>query len=173
MKKLIALLITAALTLSFAACGGPGKNAPSEPNAEDTAAEAPQGDEGTEEAAEAPADEPQDDAALAEAEKAKLIGEWNMSGVDDILLTFNEDGTGAYKFLTEKNITFTYLVSVSHKEYGNGEPYDDYLLNLSYDTGDVEDIIFFFNDETGNLVFHNSDNGGYSGVIDYNEWTRK
>ena len=74
--------------------------------------------------------------------------------------------------MTEKNISFTFLVSVSHKTFNNGAPYDDYMLKLSYDTGDVENVIFFFNDDTGNLVFHNSDNGGYCGVIDYDEWTK-
>lgn len=44
---------------------------------------------------------------------------------------------------------------------------------MSYDTGETEDILFFFNDETGHLAFHNSENGGYNGVIDCAEWTRK
>ncbi len=114
-----------------------------------------------------------DDNALAEAEKAKLVGEWNLDGIDEIGLSFNEDGTGAYHFLTEKTITFTYFVYVSHREYANGAPYDDYLLKMSYDNGEVEDILFFFNDETGHLAFHNSEHGGYNGVIDYAEWTRK
>ncbi len=173
MKKLFALIITAALILSFAACGGSGKNDPSEPDAKDTDAQVSQSEAGTEDAAGEPSAEQPDDYALIEAEKAKLTGKWTMNGVEEISLVFNEDGTGRYTFMSDKNIGFTYVVSVSHETYGNGAAYNDFLLNMTYETGEVEDIIFFFNEETGNLAFHNSENGGYSGVIDYAEWTRK
>lgn len=173
MKKVFVLLLATALLLSLAACGGSGKNSSSNSGVNNTAAEAPQIEEKPEAAPAEETPEPPDDEALAEAERAKLVGEWNMNGVDQIGLTFNADGTGTYHFLDEKIVTFTYLVSVSHRAYNNGAPYDDYMLKMTYGTGEVEDIIFFFNEETGNLCFHNSEHGGYGGVLDYAEWTRK
>ena len=171
MKRIFAVLLATVLLLSLAACGG--RNSPSDSEESVPAAEAPQISEEPEAAPAEETPEPPDDNALAEAERAKLIGEWTMDGINEISLVFNEDGTGAYHFLTEKTVTFTYFVYVSHREYNNGAPYDDYLLKMTYDNGEVEDIIFFFNDETGHLAFHNIEHGGYSGVIDYNEWTRK
>ena len=174
MKRLFAILIVTALLLSLAACGGSGTNSRPEPDMSGgAAAPVPQADEGPGAASAEETPEPPDDDALAEAEKAKLIGEWTMEGVNEIALTFREDGTGAYRFLSEKTVAFTYLVTVSHREFANGAPYDVFLLKMSYDTGETEDILFFFNDETGHLAFHNSENGGYNGVIDYAEWTRK
>ena len=173
MKKLFAILLVTASLLSLAACGGSDNSSQGKPDMSSTAAEAPQSEAEPEAVPAEETPEPLDDEALAEAEKAKLIGDWTMNGVEEIGLTFNEDGTGVYHFLNEKIITFTYLVCVSHREYNIGAPYDDYLLKMNYDTGEVEDIIFFFNDETGHLAFHNSEHGGYGGVLDYNEWTRK
>ena len=97
MKKLFALIITAALILSFAACGGSGKNDPSEPDAKDTDAQVSQSEAVTEDAAGEPSAEQPDDDALIEAEKAKLTGKWTMNGVEEISRVFNEDGTCKFK----------------------------------------------------------------------------
>ncbi|MBQ6067683.1 MAG: hypothetical protein IJK89_12790 [Clostridia bacterium] len=168
MKKVWAFLIAAAMILSFAACGGAGKNAPSGPDAKDAVTEAPQSDEATEDAAAEPTTEQLDDTARAEEGRSKLVGSWNMDGVDEISLVFNEDGTGEYNFLTEKHITFTYLVYIT-QELSD----DECMIKVTYDTGDAEDFRFFFNRDTGHLCFHSSEGGGYNGVIDYSEWTGK
>ena len=39
------------------------------------------------------------------------------------------------------------------------------MLKISYDNGETEDVIFFFTDN-GQLAFHNSEDGGYFGVMD-------
>ena len=168
MKKISALLIAAALVLSLAACSGAGKNAPSEPDTKNTVADAPQSDEETAEATDETTAGPLDDTARAEEGRSKLLGTWTMSGVDEISLAFNEDGTGAYKYLDLKTITFTYSVYIT-----DALSDDECMIKVTYDTGDVEDFRFFFNRDTANLCFHNSEGGGYNGVIEYNEWTRK
>ena len=168
MKKLFALLIVAAMVLSLAACGGSEKPGPAEPDTKDAAAEAPQSGEATDAATDEPTDAAPDDTARAAAGKEKIAGEWTMNGVNDISLVFNEDGTGAYNFLTEKNVTFTYLVYIS-PELSE----DECMIKLTCDTGEVEDFRFFFNRDTGHLCFHSGEGGGYHGVLEYDEWTRK
>lgn len=167
MKKLIALLMTAVLALSLAACGGAGKNNTSEPDAGNTDVEMPQNDEATEEATEA---ELQDDTAMVEELQERLTGDWGFpgNGTDDDIehLTFNEDGTGSYASIASgKNYSFTYTIHIDHRTYNNGEAYVEYMLNMAYDNGETEDFIFFFNDN-GQMAFHNSEDGGYFGVMD-------
>ena len=164
MKKLLALLIVTALVLSLAACGDAGKNDPSEPDTKETFTDAPQSDEVTDE----PTTEQPDDTGRAEEGRSKILGTWTMNGVEEISLTFNEDGTGEYKYLDIKTVTFTYSVYITEALKS-----DECMIKVTYDTGDVEEFRFFFHYETGHLCFHNSEGGGYHGVIDYEDWTKK
>ena len=170
MKKILALLIVLKLIVSLAACGNSGKGDVKETSA----AEATQKVEETaaEIETEAPATEqPDDDTVIAE-QMAKLIGSWTYPGMDDYeRLTFNDDGTGTYKGINDKDLSFNYTVSVDHKEYGNGEKYINTMLKMDYSTGETEDIIFWFNSDT-EMAFHNSEDGGYSGVLNFAEYTR-
>ena len=168
MKKLFAFLTVTALLLSLAACGGAGKSDSSESDKKDNVTATQQNNGETENVPDESTSGQPDIEAIAETAKAKLIGKYNMSGVDDISLVFNEDGTGEYKFLNEKRITFTYLVYAKE-----GMMDGDCMIKMTYDTDEVEDNIFFFNRDTGNLCFHNSENGGYNGVIEYSEWMKK
>ena len=185
MKKILALLIASALILSLAACAASGRNdtagADDETDHTETEApaEAPQAGEAAEEAAGLPgtveaAGEaagtqetgPEDDAAAAEALKETILGDWVYPGGGYELehLTFNADGTGTYTGLEDRQYSFTYDVMLDHRTYGNGEAYTENMLRMAYDTGETEDIIFFFND-SGQMVFHDSENGGYTGVM--------
>ncbi len=177
MKKVFAMLIAAVLVLSLAACGDSDKGKSSDSGKDSSAVEATQKAEETEAATEAvteePATEQVDDDTLIADRKKNLIGNWSYTGMEDYLkLVFNEDGTGSYHGIGGEDITFTYQIAVDHKEYGNGEPYVNTLLKMKYDTGETEDIIFWFNSET-DMAFHNSDDGGYSGVLSYNEWIKQ
>ena len=163
MKKFFAVLIAGLLVLSLAACGNSGGDTG------ETTADAIE----TEAVTEAPETEQPDDTALAEAEKEKLIGSWSFPGLEGVeTLTFNEDGTGTYDNMDGNHIQFNYLVTVDHQTYNNGEAYINYMLNMDYDTGESEDIIFFYTDEN-HLAFHNSENGGYSGVMNFAEWEKQ
>ncbi|MBQ7687848.1 MAG: hypothetical protein IJT27_01390 [Clostridia bacterium] len=167
MKKTVALLIALAFILSLAACGNSGKNNAREPGADNTVSGAAQ-DLQTD-AADEPADEAQDDAAAVEALKEQIVGVWGFpgdGGEDAERLTFNADGTGEYQTLNDKRMSFTYEIYIDHRTYNNGAPYTENMFHMEYDTGETEDFIFFFT-EAGKLAFHNSDNGGYNGVLDY------
>lgn len=167
MKKFLALFLTLVFVLSMAACGNSGKTDATEPAANETVE--PAQDEETEEAA-----EPQDDAAAVEALREQIVGTWGFpgdGGEDAERLVFNADGTGDYQSL-EKHYTFTYVIYIDHRTYANGAPYTETMFTVTFDTGDVEDIIFFFTD-TGKLAFHNSDDGGYFGMFDnFGEYTK-
>lgn len=170
MKKILAFLLAAMLTFSLAACGSARKDKPAETRDEQPAA-APQPVEEPEETPEA--DPETDDDALVEELKNILVGEWYVAILDLEQLTFREDGTGHYVGINDKDLSFTYRVYVDHMTYGNGVPYINNMLEIHYDTGETELIIFFFN-EQGQMGFHNSDDGGYSGVINYIDvWTKK
>ena len=146
----------------------PAKNNDPTADANTTAAEPTQNGDITEDVTEAPSDEPQDDAAAVEALQKKIVGTWGFpgdGGENAERLTFNADGTGEYQSLGDKHYTFTYVIYIDHRTYANGAPYTENMFTITYDTGDVEDIIFFFT-EAGKLAFHNSENGGYSGMID-------
>lgn len=168
MKRLFAILIAAALVLSLAACSGSGSSGKSDPTAAETTLTA----ELTEAATEEPAQTEADDAALIEETQKQLVGNWSYTGMEDILrLTFNEDGTGSYTGLDGASFTFTYTITPVHKEYGNGKPYIDKTMTVNYDNGETEDIVIDFLD--GNLTFHTTDGGGYSGkMTDYGAWIR-
>ncbi len=169
MKKQFAFLIAAALILSivsFAACGKTGDSVNgTEPTEEETLS-AEENDAGTE----APEATEADDSALIDELKEKVVGEWGFPGdgkeTDLERLTFNADGTGEYISLpSNRTLSFSYAISIDHRTYNNGEAYTENMLHMSYDTGESEDIIFFFN-ENGQMAFHDSDNGGYNGVMD-------
>lgn len=167
MKKGIALFIALVFIVSLAACGKSGKNDASAPDADNTVSE-PAQDENTEEATDAPTDEPQDDAAAAEALQEQIVGTWGYpgdGGEDAERLTFNADGTGEYQSLGDKHFSFTYVISIDHRTYSNGAPYTENLFTVTCETGEVEEIIFFF-DDAGKLAFHNGDGGGYNGLFD-------
>ena len=175
MKKIIVMLIALALVLSMAACGNSGKNDASAPDTNNTSAAPESTEEGTE-ATETPEDTTEAESADTQAEDAaavaeltdQIVGTWAFPGdgsPNAEVLTFNADGTGDYQSIGDKHYTFTYKIYIDHREYANGEPYTENMFTLTYDTGDVEDIIFFFT-EAGKLAFHNSENGGYSGMID-------
>ena len=162
MKKLIALLLIAALALCLAACGG--KNGPTEPagNDETTAEAAPTDAETTE-----PEETEQTDEDLVAELTERLTGVWGYpgDGTEDFeKLTFNADGTGSYRGVPDKQYTFTYAIRIDHRTYANGEPYVEYMIKLDYDNGVTEDNIFFFTD-SGKLAFHNAEDGGYNGQI--------
>ena len=104
------------------------------------------------------------DAELAEAAKDSLIGTWSYVGMEEVeRLIFDEDGTGTYMGLSDRNYSFTYAVSIVHKEYNNGDPYIDTVLTISYNTGESEEIVIRFREDTQELTFSTADGGSYSG----------
>ena len=171
MKKVLVLWIAVMLILSLAACDNTASDSKSEGDSSPTAV-ATQAAEETEAETEEPEPTEPDDSALIEETTAKLIGDWSYTGLEDYLrLTFNDDGTGSYQGLDGTSFTFTYVVTIVHKEYNNGAPYIDKTMVVDYSTGESEEIVIdFLNEE---LTFHNTDGGGYSGVItDYGAWKR-
>ena len=168
MKKVLAILIAVMLILSLAACGNSGTDTKSE-STESPSVEATQAEEETEPVTEAPASTEANDDALIEETTAKLVGDWTYAGMEDFVrLTFNEDGTGSYNGLDVTDLTFTYVMSMEHKEYGNGEAYIDKTLTVTYNTGEAEEIVIdFLQEAQEQLTFHTTDGGGYSGIITY------
>lgn len=176
MKKLFALLCAAALAVSLAACGGSGKDDTAQSANETSAAVTTQTAETTEAVTEAPAETEaptEEDPRMVVIKKEELVGDWTVTGMEEFEhLTINEDGTGTYKGINEKDLSFTYELSPELKHFNNGEEYINNMLKVKYDNGESEDIIIFFTDQ-GKLAFHNSDNGGYSGVMNYiDAWTK-
>lgn len=159
MKKIFGLSLIVLLAVSVTACGGSKEEPVNDQSAEETV-----NDE--------PASEELSDEELIKALKNRLAGEWHYPGIDDERLIFNEDGTGTHDGIYGKQ-EFTYVISVEHLEYANNGSYLEYYLNMKYDTGEEEDIIFFFNEERETMGFHDSDNGGYNGVIGFEEWIKK
>lgn len=74
-----------------------------------------------------------------------------------------------------KNYSFTYNVSIRRDTYNNGEEFMNNLMSITYNTGETEDITFEFREDPDEkMIFHNSDySSGYSGIITFDEWTRK
>lgn len=179
MKRVLALWIAAMLMIALTACGNSDEKSKSEGSS--SAAEVTQSAAATEAVTEAPAateataETVADDETLIAESKAKLIGSWSYTGMEDFVrLTFNDDGTGSYKGLDTDEFTFTYTVTMAHKEYNNGAPYIDKMLNVDCGTGDKEEIVFDFREEAKEeLTFHNPDGSGYNGVLSYyGGWTR-
>ena len=168
MKKGFTLFIALFFILSLVACGNSGKKDAPEPGTEDTASGFAQ-ELQTDAATDAPTDA-QDDAAAVKALEEQIVGVWGFpgnGGEDAERLTFHADGTGEYQTLNDKHISFSYEIYIDHRtSYNNGVPYTENMFHMEYDTGETEDFIFFFT-ESGKLAFHNSENGGYNGVIDY------
>ena len=171
MKRFITLLLAAALIFSLAACGDSGSDKKSENVEEKSTAEATQAVEETEAATEEATQEATevDDDTLIKETMAKLVGDWTYTGMEDfVTLTFNEDGTGSYKGIDDADLTFTYTLTMEHKEYNNGEPYIDKTLKMNYSTGESEEIVIRFLEEaTETMTFSTADGGGYTGVIGY------
>lgn len=175
MKNLIALLIAVILILSLAACGNSDKGGSSEKDKSEATAAATEKVEETEAPTEAATEAPEpteEDPNMVVIQQDELIGSWTFPGMEGYEeLTFNEDGTGSYKGINDKDLTFTYTLAPVTKQFANGADYIDNMLSMAYSTGETEDIIVFFNDEH-HLCFHNSENGGYNGVISYPEWVK-
>ena len=166
MKKLFALLLASVMLITLAACSDSGKSGESDPVTENSSTEPSQSEKQTESTTEESTTEQQGDDAVVKELKNRLCGDWRFpaEGVEMEHLKFNADGTGTYKGLEDRNYTFTYVVHLDHRTYGNGEPYVENMLKMTYDNGETEDIIFFFNDN-GQMAFHNSEDGGYTGVM--------
>ena len=157
MKRIFTLLMIVLITLTVAGCGSSKKEEPTETNNDTPPVEETE-------------KEPTDEEIINQLTET-LVGEWHYPGIDDEKLIFNADNTGKHDGVMSKQ-DFTYTVSVEHLEYANNGSYLEYYLNMKYDTGEEEDIIFFFNDERGTMGFHNSDNGGYGGVLGFEEWKK-
>lgn len=172
MKRLFVLLIAAALLLSLVACSSSDSNKKTDAGSQASTTEATQTAEATEavteEATQAPEATEVDDDALVEETKAKMVGSWSYTGMEDyVRLTFNEDGTGSYKGPDEE-FTFTYSIAAVHKTFNNGEPYIDKTMTVNYSTGESEEIVIdFLQEGTEQLTFHTTEGGGYSGIITY------
>lgn len=178
MKRALTFFAATILILSFAACGNAETNKPTE-SSNDKSEVTTQKYEETKATTVAPteiaATTEADDSSLIEAAQKQLIGSWSYPGVDEELLTFNEDGTGTYTGIGGKDYSFSYNVSVIRDTYNNGTEYTNNLMSVTYNTGETEDITFEFRkDAEEKMIFHNSDySSGYSGIITFDEWTRK
>lgn len=177
MKRALTFFAATILRLSFAACGNAETNKPTE-SSNDKSEVTTQKYEETEATTVAPteiaATTEADDSSLIEAAKKQLTGSWNYPGVDEELLTFNEDGTGTYTGIGGKDYSFSYNVSVLRDTYNNGTEYTNNLMSVTYNTGETEDITFEFREDPDEkMIFHNSDyTSGYSGIITFDEWTK-
>lgn len=173
------------LILSLAACGEGGSDKKSESNSS-SAAEMAQATEQSEQGDSVVGtwindDESgetitfNDDETLTKETMAKLVGDWTYTGMEDyVKLTFNEDGTGSYEGIDVTGLTFTYELTMEHKEFNNGEPYIDKTLKVNYSTGESEEIVIrFLEDGQETMTFSTTEGGGYTGVITYySGWIR-
>lgn len=168
MKKLFAVLLAAALLFTLAACSNAGAEPTDAPETTELPSEVTQAPEESE----APA-ALTDDGKLVADTKTQLIGEWGSAGFDGVKLTFRDNGTGSYLGLDGAERSFLYLLSVAHEAYNNGEEYVNYQMSLKYDNGASEDVVIDIRDNNGaELVLHNTDGGGYTGLIDFDVWTK-
>ncbi|MEE0855951.1 MAG: hypothetical protein U0L58_01470 [Ruminococcus sp.] len=178
MKRALTFFAATILILSFAACGNAETNKPTESSNDKANVTTTQNNEqtvpSTAAITETPTTEAADDSTLIEAAKKQLTGSWNYPGVDEELLTFNEDGTGTYTGIGGKDYSFSYNVSVIRDTYNNGTEYTNNLMSVTYNTGETEYITFEFRkDAEEKMIFHNSDySSGYSGIITFDEWTK-
>ena len=155
MKKILTLLTVTVLILSLAACGNNGKKEETPATETGTSAGAPQTE---------PVDDPDDIASQG----AKLIGNWYATDLPLVKLAFSKDGTGTFTNYDGSTLSFNY----SQYDYHVFNSGDEYMIKIDYETGESEDIIFWYN-EDGSLHFHNSDHGGYTGVMDFSGWQRE
>lgn len=161
MKRLFTILMIALLSLSLAACE---KKEPVETIEEpdDTISEPVENNEPS---------EPTDDDLLKEI-KAELVGLWKCNGWEELeQLTFNDDYTGHYEGL-DKSYDFTYSIVVDRLDTPNNGRDIEYVMTVSYDTGDTEDIRFITGDRgisgpegVTKMLFQSIEHGGYSGMI--------
>ena len=173
MKKLFSLLLAAAMLLCLAACSKKDEK-PADPATEASTEAAPVPTL-TEAATEAPAST--EDLARINGIKTDLIGSWHFYGYDGVKLTFRDNGTGSYLGLDGTERSFLYLVIVTRGTFANGAEYVYDMLKVEYKNGVSENIVVDFREENGTkLILHSFEedgySGGYSGVIDFDEWTK-
>ena len=158
MRRLLTVLTIMLMVLSLSGCGNKKEE------------EAPVEDVVTDE----PAEEKVSDEDLAASLSADLVGTWNYSTIEQEKLVFNGDGTGTYNSINNDDLTFNYKVTIEHRAFANGDPYDCYILNMDFSNSEKEQNIFWFqNDEHSVFAMHNYENGGYSGVLQFNEYTKR
>lgn len=158
MKTLLKFTLLLLVIFMFAGCSGKKEEPVVEPEPVP---------EVTEDVVEEPVEE-------EKADPAKLIiGSWKYPSIDDEVIVFNEDGTGHYKSVFEKEYDFNYHVEVETREYNNGEKYESWIMYVDFDNGVSEQNIFWFQDEENNkFALHDYEDGGYSGVFQFNEYER-
>ena len=164
MRKLINALFAVLLFVSIAGCTGSSEEesiddapAESEPAAQEIEDQEPVGSDETEKEL--------SDEELAEEFRSRIVGEWTYQGLTNYeYLTINEDGTGSYVGIMDKDFTFDYQLYVVHREYGNGEPFTDYTVIIETDAGEREEIVLNVREDTGELTLHTGDSG-YSGTL--------
>lgn len=167
MKKLFTILLLCAMLCTLAACGNGAE--PAAAATESSEASVPAPTKATSETSALT-----DDGKLVADIKTQLVGDWAFSGVDGVKLSFRDNGTGSYLGLDGAERSFLYLLSVSHEAYNNGEEYVNYLMSVKYDNGASEDIVIDIRDNDGaELVLYGIDGGGYSGLIDFDVWTKE
>ena len=174
MKKTGILLMICVLLLALVGCGSNGNN-----NNVETVTDSKQ-EETTETVNEPLADKDKSDEQLIAETKEQLLGEWYCPSIELEHLVFNEDGTGHYTGI-DRDHDFTYSFVVDRLETTNNGRDIEYIMTVTYDTGDVEEIRFIIGDEgiSGNpgdtkMLFQTPDHGGYSGVMNYfDPWVKK
>ena len=177
MKKIAALIIASAFILTLAACSSSGKGKSSEKEQSVTAAETTQKAQETTAAETTEAetlvpDTTEADPNMVVIEKEQLIGDWAYPSLEDVVkLTFNANGTGSYTGLNHESLSFTYELTPELKHFNNGSEHINNVLKMSYANGEAEDIIIF-NMENGCLGTHNSEDGGYGGILEFSEWKK-
>ena len=162
MKRLLTVFVLLLMVVSLAGCGS--KKEEEKPVEEPT--EVVEEDE--------PVEETISDEDLAASLTKDLLGTWGYSTIEMEKLVFNDDGTGTYNSINGDELTFNYHVTIEHREYGNGTLYDSYILNMDFSNGETEQNIFWFqDDEHHQFAMHNYEDGGYSGVLQFNEYQKR
>ena len=170
MKRILALLIAAALLFSLAACGGSGKNGDTTDGGGSEAGTA----QDTTSAAAGTADTEEEKAVLQE----QIVGNWTfynwMYKTTSNHLVFNADGTGSYQGGVvedgkyEYDYTFTYTISVEPNE--NLPNMVNNKLHIQYnEVDDSEDRLLSFIDGKMYLAYGDSNHW----IIQYDEYTRE
>ncbi len=162
MKRLLTVFIMMLMILCLAGCGNKKEE------------EVPVEEPTQEVVVEEPVEETVSDEDLAASLSSDLVGTWNYSNIEQEKLVFNNDGTGTYNSINGDDLTFNYKVTIEHRTFANGDPYDSYILNMDFSNGEKEQNIFWFqNDEHNMFALHNYEDGGYNGVLQFNEYAKK
>ena len=173
MRKLYAVLLVCTLLFCLAACGSTGGD-PADTTAE---AETPADASSVPAPTKAASDDATSDIALIGEIKTQLVGSWHFYAYDGVKLTFRDNGTGSYLGLDGSERSFLYFATIVRGTFNNGAEYTYNMLKVEYDNGVSEDIVVDFREENGTkLILHSFESdgysGGYSGVIDFDEWTK-